>query len=144
MTWVDSKIDWVPTDYFLLQDWQRIVNNGLYLYDYLGATFSWKECSLSSTTDLPYYYIVNNLEDNLKGLSDVPNLASVSFTPTIWYPRTHDLYTHNPSFEDFIRWEKFEYDILYWNELLKRQLNALVSGPVPTGTNRLRQYFARR
>lgn len=144
MTWVDPKLDWVPTDYFLLQDWQRIVNNGLYLYDYLGASFIWRECSLTSTVDLPYYDVVNKLEDNLKDLSSVPNLANTPFIPTVWYPRTHDSYTHNPSFEDFIRWEKFEHDTLYWNELLRKQLNALVSGPVSTGTDRLRQYFSRR
>lgn len=144
MPWTEPKTDWVSTDYFLLQDWQRIVNNGLYLYSYLNATFEWRDCNLNSTTDLPYYDIVNKLEDNLEDLSKVPNLASTLFVPTIWYPRTHEKYTHNPSFEDFTRWEKFEYDLLHWNEILRRQLNNLVAGYATSGTDRLRQYFARR
>lgn len=141
--WVDPKTNWVATDYFNLADWQRIVNNGLYVYSFIGATFSWEDCTLADTMALPYYDIVNKLETNLLNLSTSPNIVKVGFTPTTWKPRTADDYVRNPSFEDFNRWEQFEYDLHYQTNKALHQLNFLAAGYFTAGTDRLRQYFAR-
>lgn len=144
MSWNSPKVNWAPTDYFQLEDWNRIVDNAQYLYDFLNATFAWKDCVLKDTAALPYYDIVNNLEQNLYSLSQTPGFVIVEFTATTWQPRTSTLYTHNPSYQDFNRWEKFEYDLKYWNERMYTQLNGLYAGNFTAGNNRLRQYFARR
>ena len=43
MAWTDSKRDWVSSDIFTLDDWNRILNNAKYLYALVGATFPWKD-----------------------------------------------------------------------------------------------------
>lgn len=142
--WQEPKMDWLASEYFLLSDWQRIVNNAEYLYSFLDATFEWLPCDITSTSELPYYDIVNNLEQNLWQLSQVPSFVAIPFEATEWQPRTGAQYTHNPSYEDYNRWEVFEWNVYYWNTRFASQLNNLRSGNFTAGTDRLRQYFARR
>lgn len=143
MAWVQPKMDWTSQDYFNLTDWNRIVGNGLYLYDLVGASFEWRNVSLGSTADLPYYNIVNDLESNLLDVGLAVDLNSGKFNPVEWFPRQSESYKRNPSFNDFNRWESFEYNLNYWYTRYSNQLCNLKAGTFTAGNNRLRQYLAR-
>lgn len=139
MSWLEPKQQWQSTDIFSLEDWNRITGNARYLYDMLDATFEWKECILEDTAAIPYYDIINNLEKNLYNLSQVVSYTNVGFVATTWYPRTSENYTHNPSYLDFNRWERFEYKLRF----AAVQLTNLYSGNFNAGSNRTRQSLGR-
>lgn len=143
MAWTDSKRDWVSADIFTLDDWNRILNNAKYLYALVGATFPWKDCTLADTMAIPYYDIVNNLENNLERLKQHAEYSDSNFSEVIWYPITSTKYSHNPSYVDFNRWETFEDAFKKWYEIVSVQLNRLKSGTFAAGNNRVRQYFGR-
>lgn len=139
MSWLEPKQQWQSTDIFSLEDWNRITGNARYLYDILDATFEWKECVLEDTAAIPYYDIINNLEENLYNLSQAVSHTDVRFVATTWHPRTSKNYTHNPSYLDFNRWERFEYNLRF----AAVRLTNLYSGNFSAGSNRIRQSLGR-
>lgn len=143
MAWVTPKTDWATSEYFLLSDWNRIVGNAQELYNIIGATFPWRNCTLADTAALPYYDIVNNLESNLSDLKSTFGFSFIEFVKTTWYARTDALWTHNPSAEDFSRWESLEAQLYYWRDLVFTQANTLYSGTFYAGSNRALQRFSR-
>lgn len=142
--WLEPKTNWQPTDFFQLDDWNRIVENAKFLYGFVSAGFEWKDCDLADTMALPYYNLVNNLESNLYQLSRSPNIVFIPYFKIQWYPRTASSYVRNPSYEDFNRWEQFEFDLNYWTTRYTQQLNFIAAGYMPAGNDRVRQYFSRR
>lgn len=143
MPWVQPKTTWETTDLFTLTDWQRIVSNAEYLYDLIGATFTWQACALSSTMELPYYDIVNALESNLYNLCVTAQYNSAVFNQVEWFARTSQYWTHNPSAEDFNRWEYLEAQLYYLHNIYTTQTNQIVAGTFYASTNRTTQTFAR-
>lgn len=143
MSWTTPKTDWKSSDYFLLEDWNRIVSNAQELYNLIGATFSWRDCVLADTAAMPYYDIVNNLENNLADLQSTLGQPFIQFLRTVWYPRTSTSWTHNPSAEDFIRWEEFEKTLYKWYNIMASAQNAIYAGTFYAGTNRSLQMLSR-
>ena len=143
MPWIKPKQDWVQADYFFLEDWNRIVSNAKYLYNLVGATFVWRDCDLPDTMALPYYDLVTNLESNLLDLCKASGFNFVEFEATTWYARTSEEWTHNPSAEDFIRWETLEAQLYYWTSIISNPKNTLRSGTFYAGTNRVTQMLSR-
>lgn len=143
MSWTTPKTDWKSSDYFLLEDWNRIVSNAQELYNLIGAIFPWRNCVLENTAAMPYYDIVNNLENNLADLQSTFGQSFVQFLRTTWYPRTSTSWTHNPSAEDFIRWEEFEEMLYNGYKLLASRQNSIYAGTFYAGTNRSLQMLSR-
>ncbi|MGN1230061.1 MAG: hypothetical protein ACI4T5_10480 [Prevotella sp.] len=143
MAWIDPKQDWLTTDYFQLDDWNRIVANAQHLYDLLGATFSWQDCYLEDTAALPYYDIVNNLETNLLNLCQASGFSFIEFEATTWQARTSEAWTHNPTATDFIRWESLEYQLYLWYNVTAKPQNTIRAGTFYAGTNRTIQMLSR-
>lgn len=143
MAWITPKIDWVPSDFFTLDDWSRILNNFSFLYDLSGATFSIRDMQLANTSAMPYYPLVNNLEQNLKDLTNHFNFDFVHFDATTWVARTDPNYDHNPSNIDFNRWESVEQQLLTWWNIQQQPQNILYAGTFKAGTNRVTQMLSR-
>ena len=143
MPWVQPKEEWEVTDVFTLDDWRRVVENAKYLYQLVGATFTWRDCDLADTMALPYYDVVNALEANLNDLCNDAAYNSVGFEATEWFARTSKQWTHNPSASDFSRWERLEAQLYYWHYIYVTQTNVLVSGTFYANNNRIVQTFSR-
>lgn len=144
MLWLKPKTDWTAQDYFNLDDWDRISGNAKYLHNVLGEPFNWRDITMSSISDLPFYTMVNDLEWNLSQIRATSPLHYIEFNSVTWYPRTSEEYVRNPSYMDFNRWEEFENNTYIWLERMRVQLNILKSGTFAAGNNVLRQYFSRR
>ena len=143
MAWSQPKKEWLRSDYFLLEDWNRIVANAQFLYELFGATYTWRDCQLADTMALPYYDIVNNLEDNLLDLCKSAGFSFVNFHSTTWKARTSEDWTHNPSAEDFMRWESLEAELYYWYNVINNAQNVLYAGTFYAGNNRATQLLSR-
>ena len=143
MNWLQPKRNWLRTDYFMLDDWNRIVDNAKFLYDLFGATFEWRNCYLADTASLPYYDLVNNLEENLLDLCRISGYDFVEFEATTWHARTSEQWSHNPSADDFIRWETLEFQLYYWYKIYNQPQNVLRAGTFYAGLNRTTQMLSR-
>ena len=130
------KIDWKPSDIFQATDWNRIVSNAWHLFEVLGLAAEWTECPEVGVADLPYYDLVNSLEENLGYLSSV---TDVPFQQLRWYSRLSSSYVRNPSYVDFNRWENLIYQIAF----KQSQIRNLYAGTFTAGTNRIRQTLGR-
>lgn len=138
--WKTPKTNWISTDIVYLEDWQRWVNNALYLYQLLGEPFEWQECSLNSIWDMPYVDVVNRLESNLWNLQLAIVRAGIAYTQELWYPVLHPNWQHrNPSYEDFNRWEQFE---LSAHQILT-SIATLYSGTFTANQDGVRQSLGR-
>lgn len=109
--WTNTKTNWVSTDYFNIEDWQRIRNNLEYLHAELVGHKKAPPQLLDTDTgrgynELPYVHLVNNMEQNLATLQEI---FGVKFTEDVaqktWYDRVDMLYTSNPTYADWNRWE---------------------------------------
>lgn len=113
MSWKTPKIDWTPSDYFNVEDWERIRINLQIINDILrelhmpDATL--KDLTLSrGVLSLPTVSSVNDLEYNLQALFETLNIPLHEHKdPKEWHARLSSLYATNPNNEDWIRWETF-------------------------------------
>lgn len=130
------KLNWTESDVFTVGDWNRIVRAARERFQILGIMSQWEVCPEAVSTDLPYYTIVNALESNLAHLSEA---AKLQFASTVWYPVTHNEYTHNPSYQDFNRWE----ELLSQISIEQYTITDLRAGTFRAGTDRVKQTLER-
>ena len=109
--WTTPKVDWKSTDYFNIEDWQRIRGNLEHLYEWLQSIGDPMPDLLETDTgrgydEIPYVHLVHNMEQNLASLRET---FGVTFTEDVaqrsWYARRYILYSGNPSYLDWNRWE---------------------------------------
>ena len=109
--WYAPKTNWRSTDYYNIEDWQRVRNNLEYIRSWL-ESIKVSGLSLLNTdvgdgySAMPYVHLVNNMEQNLANLQSI---FGVDFTgdvaQKVWYERLHDMYKSNPTYQDWNRWE---------------------------------------
>lgn len=113
MSWTTPKVDWTSQDYYSTVAWNRVRTN-MQEVAQLCPTIDKPEpvildISISrGSFSLPYVSLVNALEQSLLNISnalDDPLIAH--FNKVTWYARKSSNYTHNPSYQDWIRWEQF-------------------------------------
>lgn len=109
--WITPKTNWISIDYFNIEDWQRIRTNLEHLRSWLQDMQTSGPPLLETSTgrgydELPYVHLVNNMEQNL---ADLREIFGVNFTEDVaqktWYDRLDIMYTSNPTYEDWNRWE---------------------------------------
>lgn len=108
MAWETPKTNWRATDYFNLNDWNRIKNNLVYLADEIQAAGVTRPSVLDltltrDTMSLVTVQLANRLETTLKNVKNA--LHSIVPAKKTWYARTSVSYTQNPNYEDWNRWE---------------------------------------
>ena len=109
--WTTPKVNWKPTDYYNIEDWQRVRSNLEHLRNWLQNHKVTVPTLLQTDTgrgyaELPYVHLVNNMEKNLATLRE---LLGVDFTEDVaqktWYDRLDSRYEVNPTCLDWTRWE---------------------------------------
>lgn len=109
--WITPKDSWRPVDFYNIEDWKRVRTNLEHIHSWLQAlkvtvpallpTDSGKEYD-----EMPYVHLVNNMEQNLATLLLVFGTDFVGgVAPKVWYERLDEMYTSNPTYEDWNRWE---------------------------------------
>lgn len=147
--WSPPKLDWKSTDYYNIEDWQRVRSNLEHLYNWLQELRS-AEPILRQTDggrgidELPYVQFVNNLEKNLEGLqkallSTVPE----DFEPKIWYERLDIQYRGNPTSEDWNRWETILQHVYNMIQYIDTYVFLPISGTCRCGSERTLIRFSR-
>ena len=102
--WQEPKTDWVITDSFNFEDYNRIKNNFAYLRELsrtLYIDFPYENMGDDKTgyADFPYAEEFNNLEDNLESIKD-NTFAFYDSERKNWYENNP-----TPTYEDFNRLE---------------------------------------
>ena len=109
--WTPPKVDWKATDYYNIEDWKRVRSNLEHIWSWILLNRVPTQPLLETDTnrgrnELPYVHLVNNMEQNLAYLR---NVFGVTFTENVaqktWYSRLDALYTNNPNYTDWNRWE---------------------------------------
>lgn len=109
--WTAPKVNWRSIDYYNIEDWKRVRSNLEHLYTLLKNSNTSGPPLLETDTgreydELPYVHLVNNMEKNLANLQET---FGVSFTEDVaqrtWYDRLDIMYTSNPTYQDWNRWE---------------------------------------
>lgn len=150
MLWVTPKTNWKEQDYFYLSDWLRITSNTEYITYLFGGNISaLLDTTLVTTDDLPFYDLVNNLEENLQYVYTLYTQYTQYFPGSIthdkitWFPVTSSSYTRNPSYIDFNRWEIILLNLYdWWQDYTDVNAN-LISGNFYAGSNRTLQLLSR-
>lgn len=103
MAWIQPKTDWVASDYFNAEDYNRINGNVAHLKAYLGTLFKEMEISLSEEekTNLSLIYAreMNAIENGLSALN------GGTYGLDIGESKTYKPNGKVPNFEDYNRLE---------------------------------------
>lgn len=103
--WTEPKTDWVISDYFNKEDYNRIKNNIAFLRDLavtIYDTFSIEDMGSDKTSysEFPYADEFNHLENNLQTIRD-KTFNFYQGSKKTWYENQRF-----PNYEDFNRLEK--------------------------------------
>lgn len=147
--WLEPKVNWKATDYFNLEDWRRIRSNLEHIWSWIEDNRVVTQALLETDTgkgrdELPYVYLVNNMESNLSYLQ---NVFGVNFTENVarktWYARLSSLYTSNPDYNDWIRWEMILKRVYESIQYIDTYIFTPISGTCYSGSERTRIRFSR-
>ena len=141
MSWVTPKIDWISSNYFNIEDWDRVTGNVEYLtdqYEYFQLRLEYLgDLNLDKGIySLPYVTLINILERSLTQLFNVLDdhvILQIDWAGKTWYDRKDESYTSNPNYTDWIRWEKLlaeVYSIIIKFVKMQYISNEFISGEV--------------
>lgn len=148
--WSTPKVDWRSIDYYNIEDWQRVRSNLVYLRSLLHDRVAHMPPLLETDTDrgydeLPYVHLINNMEQNLADLQEV---FGIDFTEDVpqktWYSRLDDLYSSNPTYQDWNRWELILLRIYESIQYVDTYVFTPISGTCYSGSERTLVRFSRR
>lgn len=147
--WLTPKTNWRATDFYNIEDWQRVRTNLEYLRNKLEDIKVTIE-PLKTTDngkgydEMPYVYLVNNMEQNLAMLQET---FGVAFTGDVaqktWYERLDALYTSNPSYKDWNRWEYILSCVYEAIQYIETYIFTPISGSCSCGSERTLIRFSR-
>lgn len=116
MAWLPPKTDWVSTDFFNKNDYNRIKGNICFLKDYLCKCFDYVELEDmgddKTYTSMYYADEINIIENNLETLNNGTFQKDIGETKT-YFPNGNV-----PDFEEYNRIESALFEI--YNSLNKR------------------------
>lgn len=147
--WSQPKVDWQPTNYFNIEDWQRIRSNLEHLRSWLLNAGFISDPLLDTDTgrgyaELPYVYLVNNMEQNLASLQET---FGTSFTEDVaqktWYDRLDEMYSGNPTCNDWSRWETILLRVYESIQYIDTYIFSQISGTCYCGSERTLLRFSR-
>lgn len=147
--WSTPKVNWKSTDYYNIEDWQRVRNNLEHLRTWLQNLGVSGPALLETDTgkgynELPYVHLVNNMEENLANLRE---LFGVDFTEEvaqkIWYERLDAMYKSNPTYQDWNRWEIILLRVYESIQYIETYIFTPISGTSRSGSERTLIRFSR-
>lgn len=129
MSYQTPKTNWKPTDYFNIEDYNRIKGNIKEVYTLaitVYPSFLIEDMGGDVTyTTIPRAEDFNHFENNLVRIRD----GTYPFFPEkahVWYANQPA-----PSYKDFNRWEqnlKVMHDTLYWQDKNRKMLSFTLNG----------------
>lgn len=147
--WTQPKVNWQSIDYFNIEDWQRVRSNLEHLRNWmLNAGLEPKPLLDTDTgrgyEELPYVHLVNNMEENLANLQET---FGVSFTEDVaqktWYERLNIMYSSNPSYADWNRWETILLRVYESIQYIDTYVFTPISGTCHCGSERTLLRFSK-
>ena len=147
--WTQPKVNWRSIDYFNIEDWQRIRSNLEHLRNWMQDAGLGPQTLLNTDTgrgyeELPYVHLVNNMEVNLANLQET---FGVSFTEDVaqktWYERLDMMYSSNPSYADWNRWETILLRVYESIQYIDAYIFSQISGTCHSGSERTLIRFSR-
>lgn len=147
--WLTPKTDWYSIDYYNIDDWRRVRTNLEYLHNKLEERkISMPSLQVTDTgkgyDEMPYVYLVNNMEQNLAMLQKV---FGVNFTGDVaqktWYDRLDALYKGNPTYQDWNRWEYILSCVYAALQYIETYIFTPISGTCNCGSERTLIRFSR-
>ena len=147
--WTQPKVNWRSIDYYNIEDWQRVRSNLEHLRNWmLNAGLVLKPLLDTDTgrgyEELPYVHLVNNMELNLANLQET---FGVSFTEDVaqktWYERLDIMYSSNPSYVDWNRWENILLRVYESIQYIDTYIFSQISGTCCSGSERTLIRFSR-
>ena len=147
--WTTPKVDWKSTDFYNIEDWRRVRSNLEHLRDVLQDMGTPIPPLLETDTgrnyeELPYVHLINNMESNLATLKEI---FGADFTEDVsrrtWYERLNALYTSNPSYRDWNRWELLLLRISESIQYIETYIFSPISGTCRCGSERTLLRFSR-
>lgn len=147
--WSTPKVNWRSTDFYNIEDWQRVRSNLEHLRTWLQDHKVSGQPLLETDTgrnndELPYVHLVNNMEENL---AELRRLFGVNFTEDVaqktWYARLDSLYESNPTYQDWNRWERILLRVYESIQYIDTYIFTPVSGTCKSGSERTLIRFSR-
>lgn len=147
--WSTPKTNWKTTDFYNIEDWRRVRSNLEHLCSVLPSLGMNVPPLLETDTgrgynELPYVHLVNNMEENLANLME---FFGIDFTADVarktWYDRVHEMYTSNPSYQDWNRWELILKRVYESIQYVETYIYPPVSGTCYNGSERTLIRFSR-
>lgn len=147
--WSTPKVNWKQTDFYNIEDWQRVRNNLAYLRDWIqSAGLGTVNLLITDTgrgyAELPYVHLVNNMEENLASLRET---FGVNFTEDVarktWYERLDIMYSSNPTYRDWNRWETILLRVYESIQYIDTYVFTPISGTCRCGSERTLIRFSR-
>ena len=150
MSWQVPKTDWKFTDYYNVQDLERVRDNLLYLQQQLVSLGYYSpELNEISTSNsyktLPTVQLINMLEQNLQTIADTLGtwVDSVWGGRETWVSILSANYMRNPNSGDWNRWEQLTQVVYDSIQYLNVYLHYRIAGTFYAGSNNLVQTFSR-
>lgn len=147
--WLTPKVNWKSVDYYNIEDWKRVRSNLEHLWSWMEINRIVSQSLLVTDTgknreEFPYVYLVNNMEQNLANLR---NVFGVNFTEDVvrktWYARLDALYSTNPNYTDWNRWEIILKRVYESIEYIEAYTFTPISGTCKCGSERTLIRFSR-
>jgi hypothetical protein len=147
--WTQPKVNWRSIDYYNIEDWQRVRSNLEHLRNWMLNAGLGPKPLLNTDTgrgyeELPYVHLVNNMEVNLANLQEI---FGVSFTEDVaqktWYERLDIMYSSNPSYVDWNRWETILLRVYESIQYIDTYIFSQISGTCRSGSERTLIRFSR-
>lgn len=148
--WLTPKTNWRSSDFFNIEDWQRICTNLDHLCSWmhdLGLTVpTLLDMNVGADCNaMPYVHHVNNLEENLASLQRVFGTDfQEDVSKKIWYARKDANYTSNPTYQDWNRWERILLLVYESLQYIETANFSIISGTCYSGSERTLLRFSRR
>lgn len=150
MSWQTPKIDWRITDYYNIEDWHRVRGNLEYIWQWISNKHRAPKRMLLKTdngrlcNEIPYVDLVNNMEFNLAYLQEVFGTPFVEdVAQKTWHARLDAMYSANPTYRDWIRWEVILKRVQESIDYIDTYLYSIISGTCYSGSDRTLIRFSR-
>lgn len=149
MAFQTPKTNWVRTDHFNISDWERVRDNLEFINSWFKA-HNWPNSVLESMAtprginDLPSVELINRLEQNLNAVYTITGIPITEWRNSkTWYARLDAMYSANPTYDDWNRWEELSKRLKESIDYVSTYLYHRISGTFYSGNNYRVQLFSR-
>lgn len=149
MAFTTPKVDWKLSDFYNIEDWARLRDNLIFIDSWFKSR-NWPNVTLESMATsrglnaLPSVQLINRLERNLQNIYEMTGIPITEFRDSkTWYARLDALYSSNPTYDDWNRWETLPKRLKESIDYVDTYLYQRISGTLYSGNHYRVQLFSR-